>query len=34
MEMDEIIVIDEGLEEAPNGPDSFCCVLLYVPYRL
>jgi hypothetical protein len=32
MQMEEIIILDEGLELTPVGTDSFCCTLAYVPY--
>jgi len=33
MEKEQIIILDEGLEQSPIGPDMFCCALVYSPYR-
>jgi hypothetical protein len=32
MENKEIIVLDEGLEDSPIGPLSWCCAMVYAPY--
>jgi hypothetical protein len=32
MEKVNIIILDEGMESMPIGPESFCCTLVYVPY--
>jgi hypothetical protein len=32
MENEEIIVLDEGMEDSPIGPMSFCCAVVFAPY--
>lgn len=32
MEKEEIIILDEGFHGTEN-PDSFCCIIIYIPYK-
>jgi hypothetical protein len=32
MEKENIIILDEGMEAMPVGPESFCCAVVYAPY--
>jgi hypothetical protein len=33
MENETIIVLDEGFEDSPMGPQgSFCCAIMYLPF--